>query len=105
MEPMQNSPDAQPEASTSGGNAQIANLMRLVKELTQKHNTQQTHMESISAEKRSQLATMTTQVVYSYYYNPYATYTARTSTGGWQQTMPYYPQGMQATAHSLVAPK
>ena len=39
VEPLQSSLDAQPEASTSGGNAQIANLMRLVEELTQKHNT------------------------------------------------------------------
>ncbi|GMN63387.1 hypothetical protein TIFTF001_032464 [Ficus carica] len=86
MEPLQNNPDAQPEASTSGGNAQITNLMRLVKELTQKHNTQQTQMESISVENhtlRSQLAIMTTQAAYSYYYNTYAGYSAGTSTGGW----------------------
>ena len=38
-EPSQGSPANHPEASTSGANAQIANLMRLVEELTQKHNT------------------------------------------------------------------
>ncbi|GMN62531.1 hypothetical protein TIFTF001_031621 [Ficus carica] len=51
-EPLQGSPVAQPEASTSRGNAQIAHLMRLVEELTRKHNTQQNHMESISAENQ-----------------------------------------------------
>ena len=40
VEPLQNSPNTQLEASTSGGNAQITNLMHLVEELTQKHNTQ-----------------------------------------------------------------
>ncbi|GMN56498.1 hypothetical protein TIFTF001_025619 [Ficus carica] len=46
----QNSPSTQSEASTFGGNAQIINLMRLVEELTQKHNSQQTQMESFNAE-------------------------------------------------------
>ncbi|GMN23979.1 hypothetical protein TIFTF001_050299 [Ficus carica] len=36
----QNSPSTQAEASTSRGNAHIVNLMRLVEELTQKHNSQ-----------------------------------------------------------------
>ncbi|GMN51348.1 hypothetical protein TIFTF001_020490 [Ficus carica] len=95
------------EASTSGGNAQIANLMLLVEELTQKHNTQQNQMESISAENQilnNQLATITSHAAYSYYYNPYAGYSAGASTGGRQQAMPYYPQGMRTTTHNPVAP-
>ena len=36
----QGSPANQPEASALGGNAQIANLMRLIEELTRKHDTQ-----------------------------------------------------------------
>ncbi|GMN52604.1 hypothetical protein TIFTF001_021745 [Ficus carica] len=51
-EPLQGSPANQPEASASRGNAQIANLMRLVEELKRKHNTQQNQMESISAENQ-----------------------------------------------------
>ncbi|GMN59252.1 hypothetical protein TIFTF001_028350 [Ficus carica] len=63
-------------------------------------------MESISVEDhtlRSQLATMITQAAYLYYYNPYAGYSVRISNRGWQQAMPYYPQGTRATTHSPVA--
>ena len=63
-------------------------------------------MESISAENqnlRSQLATVITQAAYSYYYNSYIGYSVGTSSGGWQQAMHYYPQGMRATADSPVA--
>ncbi|GMN54165.1 hypothetical protein TIFTF001_023308 [Ficus carica] len=84
-EPMQGSPANQPEASASGGNAQITNLMRLAEELTRKHNTQQNQMESISAENhvlKNQLMTINTQATYSYYYNPYVGYSAGASTGG-----------------------
>ena len=52
MEPLLNSPDAQVETSTSRGNVQIANLMCLVDKLTQKHNIQQTQMESINAKNQ-----------------------------------------------------
>ena len=85
MKLLQNSHDAQPEASTSRGNTQIPNLMCMVEELTQKHNTQQTQMESIHAENqtlRSQLTTLTTLAAYSYYYNPYAGYSMGMSAGG-----------------------
>ena len=37
-EPLQNSLANQPDTSASGGSAQITNLMRLVEEITQKHN-------------------------------------------------------------------
>ncbi|GMN19235.1 hypothetical protein TIFTF001_045150 [Ficus carica] len=63
-EPLQDSPANQPKASSSGGNAQIANLMRLVEELTWKHNIQQNQMESISAENqvlKNQLMAINTQ--------------------------------------------
>ncbi|GMN62683.1 hypothetical protein TIFTF001_031758 [Ficus carica] len=106
-EPSQGNPANRPEASTSRGNAQIANLMRLVEELTRKHNTQQNQMESISAKNqvlKNQLMAMNTQAAYSYYYNPYVGYSAGASTGGWQQATPYYPQGARNTAHSPVAP-
>ncbi|GMN59019.1 hypothetical protein TIFTF001_028113 [Ficus carica] len=105
-EPSQGSPTNQPEASTSGGNAQITNLMRLVEELTRKHNTQQNQMESISAENqvlKNQLMAINTQAAYSYYYNPYVGYSVGASTGGWQQATPYYPQGARDNAHSPVA--
>ncbi|GMN54937.1 hypothetical protein TIFTF001_024046 [Ficus carica] len=103
----QESPVNHPEASTSGTNSQIANLTPLVEELTRKHTTQQSQMESISAENqvlKNQLMAINTQAAYSYYYNPYAEYSAGASAGGWQQTTPYYPQGARNTAHSLVAP-
>ncbi|GMN47595.1 hypothetical protein TIFTF001_016783 [Ficus carica] len=106
-EPLQGSPANQPEASASGGNAQIANLMRLVEELTWKHNTQQNQIESISAENqvfKNQSMAINTQAAYSYYYNPYIGDSAGASTGGWPQAMPYYPQGERNTAHSPVAP-
>ncbi|GMN48557.1 hypothetical protein TIFTF001_017734 [Ficus carica] len=106
-EPLLSSPANQPEASASEGNAQIANLMRLVEELTRKHNAQQNQMESISVENqvlKNQLMAINTQAAYSYYYNPYVGYSAGASTGGWQQATPYYPQGMRNTAHSPVAP-
>lgn len=80
--------------------------MRLVEELTQKQNIQQNQMESISAENpilKNQLAAIMTQAVYSYYYNPYAGYSAGASTERWQQAKSYYPQGTGATTHSLVA--
>ena len=85
-EPLQGSPASQPEASTSGGNAQITNLMQLVEELTRKNNTQQNQMESISAENqvlKNQLMAINTHVAYSYYYNPYVGYSVGASTGGW----------------------
>ncbi|GMN74450.1 hypothetical protein TIFTF001_053157 [Ficus carica] len=103
----QESPMNHPEASTSGANSQIANLTRLVVELTQKHTTQQSQMESISVENqvlKNQLMAINTQAAYSYYYNPYAGYSAGASVGGWQQATPYYPQGARNTAHSPVAP-
>ncbi|GMN47446.1 hypothetical protein TIFTF001_016613 [Ficus carica] len=106
-EPSQGSPANPPEASTSGGNTQIANLTRLVEELTRKHNTQQSQMESIIAENqvlKNQLMAINTQAAYSYYYNPYVGYSAGASTGGWQQATPYYPQGARNTTHSPVAP-
>ncbi|GMN26877.1 hypothetical protein TIFTF001_040948 [Ficus carica] len=106
-EPSQGSPANQLEASALGGNVQIANLMRLVEELTQKHNTQQNQMESISAENqvlKNQLMAINTQAAYSYYYNSYVGYSTGACTGGWQQATPYYPQGARNTAHSPVVP-
>ena len=80
-----NSLSTQLKASTSGGNAQIAIMIRLMEELTQKNNSQQTQMKRINAENqtlRNQLTTLITQAAYSYYYSPYVRYSARTSVGG-----------------------
>ncbi|GMN59338.1 hypothetical protein TIFTF001_028436 [Ficus carica] len=76
-EPSQGSPANQPEASASGGNAQIANLMHSVEELTRKHNTQQSQMERISAENQGQAL-------------------------GAGSTL--HPKGVRNTAHSPMAP-
>ncbi|GMN20627.1 hypothetical protein TIFTF001_039957 [Ficus carica] len=119
----QENPVHHPEASTSGANTQIANLTRLVEELTKKYSTQQSQMEKISTENqvlKNQLMALNTQAAYSYYYNPYVGYSAGASaggwqpatsqnprgvnTGGWQQATPYYPQGTRNVAHSPVAP-
>ena len=64
-------------------------------------------MESISVENqvlKNQLMAINTQAAYSYYYNPYVGYSAGANTEGWQQALPYYPQGVRNTAHSPVAP-
>ncbi|GMN69152.1 hypothetical protein TIFTF001_038203 [Ficus carica] len=106
-EPLQGSPANQPEASASRGNAQIANLMRLVEEFTWKHNTQQNQMGSVSAENqvlKNQLIAINTHAAYSYYDNPYVRYSAGASSGSWQQATPYYPQKVRNMTHSLVAP-
>ncbi|GMN67948.1 hypothetical protein TIFTF001_037010 [Ficus carica] len=48
----QGSPVDHQEASTSEANTQIANLTRLVEELTRKHDSQQNQMENITAENQ-----------------------------------------------------
>ncbi|GMN48607.1 hypothetical protein TIFTF001_017766 [Ficus carica] len=92
----QGSPVNHPEASTSGANTQITNLTRLVEDLTRKYGTQQSQMESISAENqvlKNQLMAINSQAAYSYYYNPYVGYSAGTSAGGWQPATSQNPRG------------
>ena len=93
----QGSPVNHPKASTSGANTQIANLTQLVEELTWKHNTQQSQMESISVENqvlKHQLMAINIQAAYSYYYNPCVRYSVGANARGWQHATPYYPQGV-----------
>ncbi|GMN64828.1 hypothetical protein TIFTF001_033902 [Ficus carica] len=95
----QGSPVHQPEASDSGANSHIANLTRLVEELTRKHDSQQSQRESITAENqvlKNQLMAINSQAAYSYYYNPYVGYSSGTSAGGWQPATSRDQQGASA---------
>ncbi|GMN30547.1 hypothetical protein TIFTF001_046433 [Ficus carica] len=90
----QGSPVHEPEASDSGANSQIANLTRLVEELTRKHDSRQSQMESITAENqvlKNQLMAINSQAAYSYYYNPYVGYSSDSSAGGWQPATSHNP--------------
>ncbi|GMN70147.1 hypothetical protein TIFTF001_039189 [Ficus carica] len=93
--PQESSVDHQ-ESSTSEANSQIANLTRLVEELTRKHDSQQSQMENITAENqilKNQLMSINSQAAYSYYY-PYFRYSTGTSAGGWNPATSQHPQGM-----------
>ncbi|GMN70248.1 hypothetical protein TIFTF001_039295 [Ficus carica] len=92
----QGSPIIQQEASTSEAISQITNLTRLVEELTKKHNDQQSHMETITAENqilKNQLMALNSQAAYSYYYNPYVGYSSHASAGGWRPAASYEQRG------------
>ncbi|GMN27998.1 hypothetical protein TIFTF001_044184 [Ficus carica] len=92
----QGSPIIQQEASTSEAISQITNLTRLVEELTKKHNDQQSHMETITAENqilKNQLMALNSQATYSYYYNPYVGYSSHASAGGWRPVASYEQRG------------
>ncbi|GMN22568.1 hypothetical protein TIFTF001_043540 [Ficus carica] len=98
----QGSPIIQQEASTSEAISQITNLTRLVEELTKKHNDQQSHMETITAENqilKNQLMAINSQAAYSYYYNPYVGHILQPATcerWGWQHATPYHQQRSRA---------
>ncbi|GMN39581.1 hypothetical protein TIFTF001_008816 [Ficus carica] len=103
----QGSPVDHQDASASEANSQIANLMRLVEDLTKKYNSQQSQMENITAKNqilKNQLMSINSQAAYSYYYNPYAGYSAAVNAGGWNQATPQYPQGTRNATYSPVAP-
>ncbi|GMN35836.1 hypothetical protein TIFTF001_042294, partial [Ficus carica] len=92
----QGSPIEHQEASTSEAISQITNLTRLVEELTKKHNDQQSHMETITAENqilKNQLMAINSQAAYSYYYNPYVGYSSGASAGGWLPAASYEQRG------------
>ncbi|GMN22651.1 hypothetical protein TIFTF001_040307 [Ficus carica] len=97
------------EALTSEANTQIANLTRLVEELTRKHDSQQNQMENITAENqilKNQLMSINSQAAYSYYY-PYFGYSTGASAGGWNPATSQHPQGVNtggwqpSTSHDL----
>ncbi|GMN24072.1 hypothetical protein TIFTF001_040532, partial [Ficus carica] len=92
----QGSPIEHQEASTSEAISQITNLTRLVEELTKKHNDQQSHMETVTAENqilKNQLMALNSQAAYSYYYNPYVGYSSGASVGSWRPAASYEQRG------------
>ncbi|GMN68320.1 hypothetical protein TIFTF001_037379 [Ficus carica] len=105
----QGSPADHQEASASEANSQIANLTRLVEELTRKHDSQQSQMENITAENqilKNQLMSINSQAAYSYYY-PYFGYSTGTSAGGRNPATSQHPQSVNtggwrpSTSHDL----
>ncbi|GMN66223.1 hypothetical protein TIFTF001_035294 [Ficus carica] len=92
----QGSPVHQPEASDSGANSQIANLTRLVEELTRKHDSQQSQMESITAENQHGASAGDWQPATSH--NP-----QRASAAGWQHATPYQPQRSRDTYSPITS--